>query len=115
MRLVTCQYPQHVTIDHTRGDYVVGAVHTNTIESFWSIFKRGVIGTFHNVSKKYLPLYVAEFEGRYNISKTFSAFFACAALVKLKLPVMTFRRPITTALLCAITMASSISTLRRRF
>ena len=46
--------------------YVVGAVHTNTIEGFWSIFKRGIVGTFHNVSKKYLHLYVAEFQFRYN-------------------------------------------------
>ena len=48
------------------GQYVVGAIHTNTIEGFWSIFKRGVVGTFHNVSRKYLPLYVAEFQFRYN-------------------------------------------------
>jgi hypothetical protein len=46
--------------------YVVGAVHTNTIEGFWSIFKRGVVGSFHKVSRKYLPLYVAEFPFRYN-------------------------------------------------
>ena len=43
-----------------------GAVHTNTIEGFWSIVKRGIMGTFHKVSRKYLPLYVAEFEFRYN-------------------------------------------------
>ncbi len=54
-----------MTIDHARGDYVVGAIHTKTIEGFWSIFKRGVIGTFHTMSKKYLPLYVAEFQFRY--------------------------------------------------
>lgn len=36
------------------------------IEGFWSIFKRGVVGTFHRVSRKYLPLYVAEFQFRYN-------------------------------------------------
>ena len=48
------------------GQYVVGAVHTNTIEGFWSIFKRGVVGTFHKVSAKYMPLYVAEFQFRYN-------------------------------------------------
>ena len=56
----------HVAIDHSHGQYVVGAVHTNTIEGFWSIFKRGIVGTFHNVSKKCLHLYVAEFQFRYN-------------------------------------------------
>jgi len=59
------EYPR-MTVDHHRKQYVVGAVHTNTIEGFWSIFKRGVVGTFHKVSAKYLPLYVAEFQFRYN-------------------------------------------------
>jgi IS1 family transposase/transposase-like protein len=44
------------TVDHSKGQYVVGAIHTNTIEGFWSIFKRGVVGTFHKVSAKYMPL-----------------------------------------------------------
>jgi transposase-like protein len=56
----------HQTVDHSRKQYVVGAVHTNTIEGFWSIFKRGIVGSFHKVSEKYLPLYVAEFQFRYN-------------------------------------------------
>ena len=56
----------HATIDHARGEYVVGAIHTQTIEGFWSLIKRGMIGTFHKVSRKYLPLYVAEFQFRYN-------------------------------------------------
>ena len=56
----------HGTVDHSKHQYVVGAVHTQTIEGFWSIFKRGIVGTFHNVSKKYLHLYVAEFQFRYN-------------------------------------------------
>jgi transposase-like protein len=59
-------FPQHEVINHAAHEYVVGAVHTNTIEGFWSIFKRGVVGTFHKVSKKYMPLYVAEFQFRYN-------------------------------------------------
>ena len=67
-------YPRE-SVDHHRGQYVrqldpnkgvIGAVHTNTIEGFWSIFKRGVVGTFHKVSAKYMPLYVAEFQFRYN-------------------------------------------------
>jgi hypothetical protein len=58
-------YP-HASVDHSRHQYVIGAVHTNTIEGFWSIFKRGVVGTFHKMSRKYMPLYVAEFQFRYN-------------------------------------------------
>ena len=56
----------HEAIDHAAGQYVCGSVHTQTIEGFWSIFKRGVVGTFHKISAKYLPLYVAEFQFRYN-------------------------------------------------
>lgn len=59
------EYP-HEVIHHNNGEYVVGAIHTNTIEGFWSLIKRGVVGTFHKVSPKYLPLYVAEFQFRYN-------------------------------------------------
>jgi len=56
----------HAMVDHSKKQYVVGVVHTNTIEGFWSIFKRGVVGTFHKMSAKYMPLYVAEFQFRYN-------------------------------------------------
>ncbi len=58
-------YP-HGVVDHSIGQHVVGAVHTNTIEGFWSILKRGIVGSYHKVSRKYLPLYVAEFQFRYN-------------------------------------------------
>jgi transposase-like protein len=56
----------HRAVDHAAGQYVVGAVHTQTIEGFWSLIKRGMVGTFHKVSANYLPLYVAEFQFRYN-------------------------------------------------
>jgi hypothetical protein len=56
----------HGVINHSAGKHVVGAVHTNTIEGFWSLIKRGIMGTFHKVSPKYPPLYVAEFQFRYN-------------------------------------------------
>jgi transposase-like protein len=57
---------RHDAANHKAHKYVVGAIHTNTIEGFWSLIKRGVVGTYHKVSRKYLPLYVAEFQFRYN-------------------------------------------------
>ena len=56
----------HGTVDHAKRQYVVGAIHTQTIEGLWSIFKRSIVGSFHKVSAKYLLLYVAEFQFRYN-------------------------------------------------
>ena len=46
-----------------------GNVHTNNIESLWSLLKRGIMGTFRNVSKKYLPPYQNEFTFRFNNRK----------------------------------------------
>ena len=62
---LSSEFP-HQFVVHAQGKYVVGAVHTNTIEGFWSIVKRGIMGTFYKVSANYLPLYVNEFEFRYN-------------------------------------------------
>ena len=59
------EYP-HEVIRHTHEQYVVGAIHTQNIESFWSLIKRGIVGNFHKVSEAYLPLYVNEFEFRHN-------------------------------------------------
>src|SRR5262249_11322659 len=59
------EYP-HAIIDHSKEQYVIGAVHTQTIEGFWPIIKRGIVGSFHKASRKYMPLYVAEFQFRYN-------------------------------------------------
>ncbi|MBS0273974.1 MAG: IS1595 family transposase [Proteobacteria bacterium] len=64
-RRLSPEYPHHA-VRHQAKNYVVGAIHTNTIEGFWSLIKRGVFGTYHKVSRKYLPLYVAEFQFRYN-------------------------------------------------
>src|SRR5271156_1399290 len=59
----------HRVVRHGQGEYVVGTTHTNSIESFWSLFKRGIIGSYHKVSKQYLPLYVNEFAWRFNNRK----------------------------------------------
>jgi hypothetical protein len=45
----------HEIITHSTGEYVRGQVHTNTIENFWSLLKRGIVGTYHQVGKEYLP------------------------------------------------------------
>ena len=55
---------------------VIGAVHTQTIEGFWSIIKRGIVGSYHKVSRKYLPLDVAKFQFRYNNWKNSDIFGA---------------------------------------
>jgi transposase-like protein len=59
-------YFPHGTVKHSAKQYVVGAIHTNTIEGFWSLFKRSIVGSYHKVSRKYLPLYIAEAQFRYN-------------------------------------------------
>ncbi len=74
-RFLKNTHPEHKMVNHEAGEYVVGAVHTNTIEGFWSLLKRGIMGSFHKVSKKYLPLYVAEFEFRYNNRKEQASMF----------------------------------------
>jgi hypothetical protein len=57
----------HETTQHSAKEYArAGGVHSNTIESVFSLLKRGVMGTFHSVSKKHLPNYLNEFEFRWN-------------------------------------------------
>jgi transposase-like protein len=74
-RVMTDQWPaykslkndyRHDIINHIKGEYVRGDVHTNTIENFWSLLKRGIIGSYHKVSIKHLDRYLAEFTYRFN-------------------------------------------------
>lgn len=57
---------KHDTVIHNDKEYVRGEVHSNGIESFWSLLKRGIIGSFHQVSVKHLHRYIAEFQFRFN-------------------------------------------------
>lgn len=56
----------HETVKHSVGEYVDGMAHTNGIESFWSMLKRGYHGTYHRMSPEHLDRYVREFSGRHN-------------------------------------------------
>ena len=58
--------PNHTAVKHRVGHWVDGQAHTNGLESFWSMMKRGYHGTYHKMSPKHLDRYVGEFEGRHN-------------------------------------------------
>ena len=57
---------EHQSIRHSVREFVKGQAHTNGIESFWALLKRGYYGTYHRMSEKHLDRYVAEFSGRHN-------------------------------------------------
>ena len=59
----------HETVRHSVGEYVRGQAHTNGVESFWALLKRGYIGTFHHFTSKHLHRYLAEFSARFNLGK----------------------------------------------
>lgn len=61
------EFAAHSSVDHSAGEYVrMGFHHSNTVENYFSILKRGVIGTFHHVSEAHLVRYLAEFDFRYS-------------------------------------------------
>ncbi len=59
-------FARHEAVNHGIGEYVRGVAHTNTAEGYFSILKRGIIGTYHHVSAQHLKRYLAEFDFRYN-------------------------------------------------
>lgn len=56
----------HDTVMHHRDEWVRGEVHTNSIENAWSLFKRSIVGSFHQISRKHMDAYLDEFEWRFN-------------------------------------------------
>lgn len=56
----------HGVVNHSAGVYVTNGIHTNTIEGFWSLFKRGIVGQYHQISERYVNRYLDEFCFRYN-------------------------------------------------
>lgn len=65
-RTLNREFQNHEHVNHSRHEYVRGDIHTNTVEGFFSLLKRGINGTFHHVSKGHLHRYCSEFEFRYN-------------------------------------------------
>lgn len=61
------EFAAHSAVDHSSGEYVRGGFHhSNTVENYFSILKRGIVGTFHHVSEAHLSRYLAEFDFRYS-------------------------------------------------
>ena len=60
---------RHDTVTHSKKEWVRGDVHTNTVESVWSLLKRSIIGSYHHVSVKHLDSYLDELEFRFNNRK----------------------------------------------
>ena len=61
------EFASHSSVDHAAGEYVrMGFHHSNTVENYFSILKRGVIGTYHHVSEAHLARYLVEFDFRYS-------------------------------------------------
>jgi transposase-like protein len=74
----------HESVNHSKGKYVIGDAHTNTIESFWALFKRGYIGIYHHMSRKHLQRFINEFAYRLNHKGLSNFAIVTAALRNMK-------------------------------
>ncbi len=63
---IGAEFKHHFTVEHGKGEYVRGVVHTNTLEGYFSMFKRGMKGVYQHCSERHLHRYLAEFDFRYN-------------------------------------------------
>jgi transposase-like protein len=95
------QFTRHQTVNHSIEEYVRGDAHVNNCENYFSILKRGIIGVYHHVSHEHLPMYLAEFDFRYNARSKFGVNDQERAHKLLKGAVgkrLTYRRPDQAAL-----------------
>lgn len=89
------EYTGHGVVKHSLGEYGRGGVfHTNTVEGYFSILKRGIIGVYHHVSEAHLQRYVSEFDFRYNTRKLNDFERATEALKGARGKRLTYRRPV---------------------
>jgi hypothetical protein len=87
------EFAGHGTVNHSIEEYVRGGFwHTNTVENYFSILKRGIYGTYHHVRPKHLKRYVGEFDFRYNSRGVADSTRADAALRGIEGKRLTYRR-----------------------
>jgi transposase-like protein len=82
---------QHKTINHSKNDYAQGDIYTNTVESAFSLLKRGIMGTWHKISAKHLPAYLEEMTFRFNRRKNANLFLETLRHMVTS-PVLTFEK-----------------------
>lgn len=86
------KYRGHEVVNHEKDEYVRGAYHTNNIEGFWSLVKRGIVGQYHKITRKYLQNYLDEFSFKYNFKgeeKIFELFLYNALITNKVKPIAT--------------------------
>jgi transposase-like protein len=97
-RTIGREFAGHVSVDHSRGEYVRDKIfHSNTVESYFALLKRGLMGTFHAVSEAHLYRYLAEFDFRHNTRKISDGERADALLSGAKGKRLMYRQPDQTA------------------
>lgn len=77
-------FASHESVNHSKGEYVRGDAYTNTVESHFALFKRGVYGAFHHLSEEYLPRHLVEFDFRANTRRLTDLERAAALLLGAK-------------------------------
>lgn len=99
------EFASHETVDHSKDEYVRGDVTTNTVENYFSVFKRGMRGTYQHCAEKHLHRYLAEFDFRYNNRSALGVndyIRAEIAAMGIKGKRLTYRRPDSKAPLPAL-------------
>lgn len=91
------EFAGHEVVDHGTGEYVRGDAHTNTVEGWFALLKRGVTGTFHHVSEEHLDRYVDEFAFRYNRREVTDGERAVMAIKKVGGKRLTYKKPVKDA------------------
>lgn len=86
------EFASHDVVKHGKGEYSRGKAHTNTVEGYFSLLKRGLIGTYHHVGEQHLQRYVSEFDFRYNRREITDSERADSALKGISGKRLTYRR-----------------------
>jgi len=87
------RFASHQSVNHSAGEYVRGNAHTNSVEGYFSLLKRGVNGVFHHVGAQYMDQYLAEFDFRYNHREDTDGARTIAGLKKIDGKRLMLRRP----------------------